>query len=322
MKWRPGILAAFCAAVWWSAAFSQSNILGSGVYGDIKVAAAGYTGPGDVISGAKAFYSCARAYNAAYATANGNMCIIADAGTGAITCTMKAAATGFADLTSSLCTGGTLTVGAFCTAHTSCVVTQMYDQSGALACTGGAAACPIAQATLASMPALTFSALNGLPCVTFASQVLTASVSLTVAQPLTMTVVMKRTSVGVANIFGDTGGAITVFQPNSANQVQLYAGSNTAAVTMTDGAFHGLQVVANGGASASTISVDGTGTAVSTGTNGWAATDVDLGYGTSFGGGAIGPICEAGIWGTAFSSGNQTTMFNNMNGSSGYNGGL
>jgi hypothetical protein len=31
-------------------------------------AAPSYTGPGDVISGATAFYSCARAYNAAYAT--------------------------------------------------------------------------------------------------------------------------------------------------------------------------------------------------------------------------------------------------------------
>lgn len=280
---------------------------------------AAFAGPGDAISGATAFYSCARAYNAAYATGLGNLCIIADVATGATTCTMKAAATGFADLTSALCAGGTQTVSAFCTANTSCVVTQMYDQSGSNAC-NGASACDIAQATLASMPALAFSALNSLPCVTFNQKALTSTHALTLAQPVTLTLAMKRTTVAVANIFGDTGGSITIFQPNSANVVQLFAGSNSSTVSMSDNAYHGLQVIANG--ASSTINVGGSGTGISAGTNGWSNTDVDLGYLTSFGGGLIGSVCEAGIWPVGFSSGNQTTMYSNMSGSSGYNGGL
>jgi hypothetical protein len=276
----------------------------------------GYIGPGDAISGAKAFYSCARAYNATYASGAGNLCTIADVGTGATTCTMKAAASGFADLASALCAGGTLTVSAFCTAHTSCVVTKMFDQTGALAC-GAGLACDISQATLANMPALTFSVLNSLPCVTFAqTSGLAGTSTLTLAQPLTMPVASKRTTaVSNDDIIGPTSRDAEGFYSSAGNAVQIFAGSSSSQVTASDGAFHGLQFVLNGASSA--INVDGTSTSgLNGGTNG---------YGNPVGLGLFhltGVICEGGIWPSAFSSGNQTTMFNNMNGSNGYNGGL
>ena len=297
---------------------AQVPMTGAGIGVPSGGGGGGYSGPGDAISGAKQFYSCARAYNAAYATGAGNMCIIADVGTGAITCTMKAAATGFADLTSSLCAGGTLTVGAFCTAHTSCVVTQMYDQSGANAC-NVTTSCDMTQATLANMPALTLSALNSLPCVTFSGSTFLTSPHSTasITQPYSLAFVAKRTGAtgSNANFFGDNSGSATVFYNNAVNQVSFWAGSQAGPLTASDNAFHGIQYSVNGGTSLG--AVDGTtGTALSTSADAY-ANDTEIGF-SQF----IGVACEVTVWALNNSSGNQTTMFNNMNGSSGYNGGL
>lgn len=282
----------------------------------------GYQGPGDVIGSATAFYSCARAYNAAYAAAAGNLCIIADAATGnTSTCTMKAAAAGFADLTSSLCTGGTLTVPAFCTAHTSCVVSTMYDQTVGNQCTASPTSCDEVQATLANMPALTFSAINSLPCLTMAttSQLNTATPLNAIAtQPFSMAIVAKQTT-GGSNLTMFGGGNPGTFWSTSTT-VGMFAGSSVVSATATLSAFHGISFVFNN--TTSSIQVDSTLTSpLSPGTNGLGIGGNHIVIGATSGG-MIGQLCEAGVWPVAFSSGQQTSMFSNMNGANGYNGGL
>jgi hypothetical protein len=204
----------------------------------------GYQGPGDIVGSATAFYSCARAYNAAYATATGNLCIIADVGTGLTTCTLVAATTGFVNLTGTYCGGST--PAAFCTAHTSCVVTQMYDQSGALAC-ASSTACNLSQATLADMPALTFSALNSLPCLTSAAnQSMTSTNPLTISQPWTFTAVAERTGSFTTenDLIGNNGGGVNSFFTPATGHVELYILGGSTTVVAADSAFHGLQFIA------------------------------------------------------------------------------
>jgi hypothetical protein len=92
-----------------------------------------YTGPGNIVSGASAWWGL-RAYNTAYATALGNIANIVDTATGAATCTIKANASGDADLTTAGAggAGNNCLLGAttFCTTtHAAgCSVTLLYDQ--------------------------------------------------------------------------------------------------------------------------------------------------------------------------------------------------
>jgi hypothetical protein len=80
-------------------AFGQSNIIGGGVWGDVKPRAS-YQGPGDIASGATAWGSCVRAYNAAYANGTNSLCDLVDsaAPTTAI-CTLRVKTNGLVDLT-------------------------------------------------------------------------------------------------------------------------------------------------------------------------------------------------------------------------------
>jgi hypothetical protein len=329
MKYSFGIVFALLAVlvVGSNAQTSLMSLTGAGcIYGvspsgKCASGGGGYTGPGDVISGATAFYSCARAYNAAYAAAAGTLCVIADAATGATTCTMKSASTGFADLTSLLCGGGTQTVSAFCTAHTSCVVSTMYDQTAGNQCTASPTTCNIVQVTLANMPALTFSALNGLPCLTMAttSQLDTASPLNAIAtQPFSIAVVAEQTT-GGSNLTMFGGGNPGTFW-SSSTTVGMFAGAGVVSATASLNAFHGISFVFN--SATSSIQVDSTLTSpLNPGTNGLGIGGNHIVVGATSGG-MIGSFCEGGVWPIAFTSGNQSSWFSNANGSSGYNGGL
>lgn len=283
----------------------------------------GFSGPGDTIASATAFYSCARAYTAAYATGAGNLCDIADAATGTTsTCTMKAKSTGFADLTSNLCAGGTQTVSAFCTAHTSCVVTKMYDQTVGVQCTAPTTSCDVVQATLANMPALTFSALNGLPCITLitSSALSTATPLNAIAtQPFSLALASKQTTSGSnLSIMGSCCNPGAFW--SSSTTIGMFAGSAVVTAAAPLNAFRGASFVFNG--ASSSIQVDNTLTSpLNPGTSalGTGGNHINIGA-TS--GGMIGQLCEVGAWPIAFSSGQQTSWFSNANGSSGYNGGL
>lgn len=296
---------------------TAQNIIGSGVTGDLKVSGGGaFAGSGDAVSGAKAWYSCARAYTAAYATATGNLCDLVDTSTGAATCTLKSGTNGFADLTGTYCTGA-VTVVNFCTvAHTGCSVKKAYDQTGALACSG-AGNCDISEATLANMPLLSLSSINSLPCMTFAlGQDLTSTLTLTQAQPFSYSVVSKRTGnfTTFSDIIGDSSRSGEATYGGSADQIGIFAGS-AAIVTATDSVFHGVQFVVNNTSSAVAV-----GTTQTSGlTAGTQTLSNDIAIAITH---LIGVVCEAGMWPVAFSGAQQTSLFNNQNSSSGYNGGL
>lgn len=298
------------------------NIVGGGVYGDIKISVAGYSGPGDAVSGFKLWGSCARAYNAAYAAATGNLCDLVDTATGVATCTLKVKTSGFADMTSAVCVGGTVSVTTFCTVtHAAgCSVTKAYDQSGALNCSGSTA-CPMTQATLGSMPTLLLSALNGLPCIASAAGAGSlASPTFTLAQPFTYSAVAERT--GAFTTFGQIVGGVSsdpsLLFRNTANGVALYAGGVSAALAATDSAFHAIQAAFNDAVSIGTSSgnVDGSSTP------GLVAGTDPISSGVGIGNAFVltGTVCEAGVLGINASAGQQTSLNTNQHSSTnGYN---
>ena len=233
-----------------------------------------YTGPGDIVASASGFWSCSRAYSAAYASGLGNACLIADVATGAITCTMKFAANGFADLTSNLCAGGTQTVPAFCTANTSCVVSRAYDQVGTSVCT---TACDAIAPSLARSPALTFSCIGTIPCITANansggnSQILQTPAwtsPSTIAQPCSQIAVGQRSS-GTAQdgLLTNSANADGIYFSGTAQEVFIYAGGTTTGISASTGSPHAIQGAYNN--TSSLINVDSSGaTTVSPGTDG------------------------------------------------------
>lgn len=290
------------------------NVVGSGVYGDVKISGSGYTGPGDIQSYV-AWWGL-RCYNSAY---SGNVADIWDAATGNTTETL---------LTCSA--GGTInqTIHPLATTcASSCVVAKLYDQTGNNACENNSVSgfsCDVSQATNANRPTLTVSCQNGHPCVVFSgasSQQLliqgganATGLTSAVAQPWSVSGVVERTgnfttfqstvSFGHNNITAPLGfGA-------SANTIALNAGSTVTAAG-TDNAWNAVQSVANG--SSSTIRVNGTTTSslnpgtrsipnFQDGTNGFGHIGSD-----GFGDFTTGEFAEGGILSGAMSSGNQSS---------------
>lgn len=282
---------------------------------------ASFAGSGDTLSGAYVYWSCARAYSAAYASSPGNACDIIRASDSA-TCTIKFAATGFADVSTAYCTGtGMQSVTAFCNA-TTCKVTKAYDQSGATHCT---TACDVTQATDASRPVLS---LSGGPnsntvCMTFSGSQLIQSPNITaiLSQPVSASAVSERT--GTFTTFGDVIGTFSnniqpILYNNAANQGGIYAGTigSGQAVAMSDSAYHALNVVANG--ASSIVVVDGSATTgLNPGSAGMPSNDsFQLGNGNNP---LTGSICEARVDSIAYNSMQYGNLNSNQHGTNGYN---
>lgn len=291
------------------------RIIGGGVYSCWPDT---YQGPGDVVSGATIFFSCARAYNAAYANGTNPLCDLVDsAAPTVVICTLRVATTGFADLTGTYCTGS-VTPSAKCAAATGgvCNVQKMYDQSGA----GNHAT----NNTAASQPVLTFSGANSLPgltCAAASATLLLTTASFTPSLPYTFTSVAKRTSGPT------TAGAIVGFV-TTPNRLGFSNASGTIVGTLddtilltvgsqTENAFHALQYVADTSPNA-VIASDGTEVSGNSGTGTPSAKQIRV---CRYGSGAslTGVLMEVGWWATAGFNGTQRTNMNtNMHGASGY----
>lgn len=267
----------------------------------------GYQGPGDVVSGARAWGSPARAYNAAYAAnvTKPAMDLLDQAGANPVT--INILSTGFVDLAA---------ISAWVTAHsvTTIKVTKLYDQTGN--------GFHWSNATLASMPALTLLALNGLPALTFTSAAnafLATTTGITQLQPFTFVAAAKRTTnfTTIQSMMGWTSS------PNG--QLEFTASANTVAITadgtsfvtqgsVTDNAFHAIQGISSG--ASSVIAVDGV---ENTGTNAATAPSANFMRLGRFAGGSSldGMMLEAGFWGSAIS--NRTGLNSNIHGTNGYN---
>jgi hypothetical protein len=267
-------------------------------------AAPSYVGPGDLsIGSATHWYSCARAYNAAYAVGGTNKaCDVVDTATGLVTCTYHIQTNGF--ILASECNG----VGQSC--HTACKVVTAYDQVGSANTTSVQAV---------SQPTLVFNALGtGGPagaCMYFTATGqssypggLVSTVNPNDAQPFSIDAVWKG------------GGDASEEDPISATSagIQVYDGGfgyhqliagGAAGNNVTQGVFHASQSYFNGSSSVGYIDATSTVTG-SPGTSafGNGATGVQIGAGY-YGAYLTGTVCEAGEWAaTSWTSGNATTL--------------
>lgn len=278
-------------------ALAQSNIIGGGMFGDVKVSSATYAGPGDVISGATAFWSC-RAYN------------LASVGTKAyrIVRASDSTQTDINSLASGKC--DTITPTTFCIA-TTCKVVTYYDQSGALAC-AGSTACDLTQGTDANRPPWTASILNSWPCATNLAStiglVLTTANNLALSQPYTLGGIAERTAnfTTAQRILVSNGATVNLGWRGVVNQVGTQAG--TIVATAADSAFHAVLLASSNGGTSSLV-VDG---AATTGTLGALPLALTLNaMNDSAGAGSTldGAFCEAVIYPILMNA----TQYGNLN---------
>jgi hypothetical protein len=283
--------------------FAQLTTTGAGGVGG---AGATYSGPGNIAAGGIAFHSCGRAYTAAYAAALNAACDVVDTATGLISGTLHFLATGFVNTTEQS--------GAGQPCLTACRIAKMYDQTG----NGN----HVVQATLANMPALTFNALNGLPCPAGTGSATTnlASVA-TIAQaaPYSVTAVAERTGsfTTVQRIIrnGVAGAGLLTFG-GTANTIGANNGT-TINLTANDGAPHALLSVAS--AIDPLFAIDSN-TNISTSSNGTTALSSNvlvMGLGAA-GGLQAGLACEDGIWGVDLNAAYQAELAN-MHSAAGWN---
>lgn len=250
----------------------------------------GYTGPGDVLSGASAFWGL-RGYNNAFSGAVANIC---DVATGA-TC---------ADATWA---AGVLTLptigGSPCdNSGNTCQVKTLYDQSGALAC-AGSTACDLTNATAGRRPTLIVAgAANGcpstaFPCMSFvraSQQCLFKASTYTQAQPFSGVFVGIRT--------GTTGSTNTAFIAGTpflgwaaANLLRITAGT-VQTIAGNDSVWHAVQGIWSNSVGA--LSADGSTTTANNGTSAPSSSSLIVGAGsTSCATNPLdGKLTEFGIW--------------------------
>lgn len=250
-------------------------------------AAAAYTGPGDLVSGATAWYGL-RAYSAAVAATGTQKAINIRRASDQATTDILILPNGNLDVA---------TATTFCNA-TSGFITAWYDQSG----NGNHAV----QATPASQPQLVFSSIGGKPAVVFAGAQLLSGGSFTAfAAPVSMSAVVARTAaftVGAVLTAG-TGTVLEVLFAN-ANQISIYNGAQLF-VAATDSIAHAMQFLFNG--ASSVISVDGAETSGNAGTTNLAAAPIYIGARSTLMN-LTGPIGEAGMWPVGFTAPNRAAM--------------
>lgn len=299
-------------ALWLAVAQAYAGSLTLLGAGNAGAAAAPYVGPGDIVSGATAWGSCARVYQVSQASTATSLCDLVAVTGGAAVCTLRGSATGFVDLAASYCAGTTPAAACAAASGGSCKVTKVYDQAGA---TGG-----WTQATLSTMPALTFSALNGLPGMTFASasNQFMVSGNITVAQPLTLIGVYKRTSgTTLSAILANGGGANVNLGASSAVDTAFMNAGSAVTAGATDNQFHALIGVFNN--ASSSLVVDGSATAGAAGATGFTAQGIRIGRHATSGNSMDGLIMEVGAYAIAFNATQYGNMNTNMHNTNGYN---
>lgn len=251
------------------------------------------------------------------------MCDLVAVTGGAAVCTLRATTTGYVDLTA-YCPGS-LTPAAACAAASggSCRLTKLYDLV--------AGTNPFIQATLANMPNVVFSTLNGLPavqCVSANSTNLTTTSTVTIAQPYYLTAVYERTAsfTSLASALGVSGLSMVFGSNTSANNALLTSASPSLLATMSDGTgpsdfthFHSMIGIANN--TTSVLTIDGADTSGSAGALGITALGLRFCRGNAVAT-PDGYVMEGyfGPSATSLSSGDRTAINSNQHSAtSGYN---
>jgi hypothetical protein len=248
----------------------------------------GYTGPGDIASGAAAWWGL-RGYNAAYSTGSNPACDLVDQA-GANPITINILSNGSLDVAS-------INTWVAANSVTTIKLTKLYDQTGN--------ANHVSQATLGNMPVISLSVIGSLPAILYNfvnSQSLQGSTLPVSAYPLWGSYVAERIGNTIANnmVIQHSGGNAELGFRNSANTVYSYAGLVLTA-TANDNSFHAVQSLISG-VDSDSLYVDGSNT------TGDAFTSAPLGHVIVGNSAMDGYICEAGLWGS-----DQTTHNSAMN---------
>ena len=262
-----------------------------------------YVGPGDVVSGAFAFWGLF-AYNAAYATGSNPACDLVDqAGLNPIT--INILSSGALD---------TASISTWVTAHsvTKILVKKLYDQVGTQHMT---------QATVANMPPLTLSSIGSFAALTpdgTASQQLTSTAAASHNQPFSMSALAQRSSGTNAFVFSDVDAGSNEIDLSAVNNgltnTQFYISDGISDnSTVDDFNLHAVTGVFNN-PTGLTIVVDTTVTTSAAGGNVMTSGDtwVLLGFTTLGLRDWIGKFGELGIWPTAFNSTQYAAMNSNI----------
>lgn len=280
------------ASIAFACAQTPLTTLGVGP-GNLTTAAA-YVGPGDVVSGAVAWWGL-RAYSAATAgTKAANLCHLTP---GVVCADINTLANGNFDVSTAVT--GPLNCGVV-----TCWVSKLYDQSGANSCSGSP--CDVNAGT--AHPTLATNVIGSLPSMQSAADADNfTTASLTQAQPFTISFVYESTGTADSGILSSGGLQIRPNQ-SGAGTGTIYAGNTSFTVAMTNSAFHAGQVVFNG--ASSSINLDGSTSTGSPGTNGFSGAVILF----SISGSQVltGYISEVGIWSGSLTSGQQTSLNDNQ----------
>lgn len=276
---------------------------------DMKLAAGGsggstYTGPGNIIAGAKMWiglraFSAAdrgsRLVNACNSTGGGDVCVdlLSDATTG--------------NLVSQVVNGGTCP-------GTNCTVKIFYDRSGLNLC-GAGSACDYTQNTVASRATLVANCIGALPCARAAGAQSYTSLNFPAqAQPLTLSTVARRNpgSSAQQGLFSFSTGNFQLGWPASVNQMFMYSGNALPLATASDTNPHAVQAMFDSVGSPS-IDIDGSSTAMPlSSTTGIQASPGTLLADTALSTFLTGDFYEGGMWAGAFTAGQQSSMNGNQ----------
>jgi hypothetical protein len=260
-----------------------------------------YAGPGDVVSGALAWWGFEAYSNATRGAAAVNVCNVSD-----VAC---------ADMFTDATTGKLVvtTVGGSDCSVVTCTVKSFYDLSG-----NGRTQ---TQATIGSRAVLTASALNGVACATFNGAKTYSTPTITQALPITYSVVAERTGAftltgAILSSTGSGANELAIAFSSVANQMFAYNGSVLSA-TANDSVFHAVQGIlptaGNG-----TIYIDGSLTIGAAGTGATAAGAFYIGSDPAVNR-MTGLFCEGGVYRIAFSAGQLSSMNTNQHSSGRWN---
>lgn len=262
----------------------------------VSVGTAGYTGPGDIVSGATIFWGVV-AYNAAYATGSNPAFDVCDVATGLTCSTINILTTGYADFA---------TAAASVACATACGISKFYNQvtNGTL---------DIVQSDRTRRPTLTFSSLGSCAGALFNGSTvrLVSSGNWSQSQPFSGLVVFKRTSVAAAGALGVSTPDAVELGANLADRSFIAATStaNGTAGDTPDNSFNVVQGIYN--SSSSIIVANSTTTSSLNPGTGNPNGTVVMGAGDSSGNDRFpGTIMFGGWWPAAFSgtqSGNLNT---------------
>jgi hypothetical protein len=326
MRWRVAFVAFVCLSLLWArAALPQSNLLGGGVFGDVKVAGSSYTGPLDINTTNVVASWGLRCPKATY---SGNLFLVTDSATGNTTASLAQCSGGTVSFSGGTACSGPGVPANTCsplatTCVTACNLYELFDTSAQTNCT---TACNAIQATNANRPTFTQSGCPGLSggahtwCATGSGAALTTMNTPvfspgTSAQPFTSYCVAYWPSAGAA---GSNQGCISQdstwiqFLTSSAGNWAVYAGTQVNTTGSAFGTWYAWQALFNAGSS--TMYINGSQTALATpGTGGITNGKAFFLMQDGFGDNSHVVFLEGGVWSTDKSA-NYSSLNSNIRG--------